>query len=239
MKKFFLFFFFCSCSSVEINKGFEKNLDFSVFKKTYCSIHFCFYSNENLPLVDISTTAQNVFYYFSLNYSFNTIDEYPYNLVVVSSTSSYSKDFLNSYDVVYYSTTNSCMISDSVTKAIVDDIFDSYKNNFSWLYYGFLEYVSSQFCPKKNLIYLNLLSKEENRITLDNLFYIDPKKISHKKAIIYYANVYNITKFLIDNYSYYRFSLFINELMKTGDLKSSSLNVFGEDIFFILKKRLI
>lgn len=237
MKRFFLLLLFFSCSSIEVNKSISENLDFSIFKKSYCTTHFCFYSNENISLSDISISAQNIFYYFNLNYSFNTINEYPYNFVVITSTS--SKDIIKDYNLIYYSTANPCRVNDAIIKVLVDDIFENYKNNYLWLYYGLLEYVSSQFCVKKNLNYTNLLSKEENKIPIDTLIYLDPQKLSYKKVNIYYANVYAIVKLLIDNYSYYRFSLFVNDLVKTGDLKSSSLNVFGDDIFFIIKRRLI
>lgn len=235
MKRIIFFIILSSCSNMKVDRSLDRNLTFTTFKNNYCSTHFCFYSNEDLPLVDISNMAQNIFYYLSLNYSFNTLDEYPYNVVVYSTSN--AKDFTKECKLLYYSTSQPCAVSSGIIAFLLNDIFEGHEGNCVWLYYGFLEYVSSQFCTQKAVEYSNILLKVENNISLEALFYLDPKKLSSSNKVIYYANVYKIVKFLIENYSYYKFSIFVNELIKTGDLKNSSLTAFGEDIIFVLKNR--
>lgn len=229
MRLAFLFFFFLfSCSSVERIDKTLKN-DFFNFLYSSCSVHFCFYSNENQSFQQIIGVAESVFNYIIINYSFEKMDEYPYTFVLTSSKT------VNSYPYVIHST-STCDITYQIIKRIADDIFSSNKELYPWLYWGFVNHTHVRFCPEREFFYSNILNSELNIMGLAGILSYRPLKEETSKDNIYYANSYLLIKNLVERYSYYTFSLFVNELFRNGDIRNSSVNIFGEDIFLIYKK---
>lgn len=221
-------FLITGCSSIRVIED-DKKSDFSQFMYSYCSLHFCFYSDTSYDLSYLGNVSENIYYYFSLNYSFNDlIDGYPYRFTVVSSTSEIESD---SKKILF--STSVCNVADRFVYAVVDDIFGDYKMLYPWLYYGFANYSISKFCKEKDTYYSQLLKSKGNNISLKTAINLDPSKLSKSEKELYYAFLSAFISSIITKYSYYKFSMFVNELIRSGDIKRSSEIIFGEDIFYI------
>ncbi|MGC9070440.1 MAG: hypothetical protein ACP5IO_03915 [Elusimicrobiales bacterium] len=200
---------------------------FSNFNHSYCSLHFCFYSDKSFNLFEIANTAENIFSYLVLNYSFsNKLNNYPYRFIVYES--SYNATLQENQTIIF--STSSCDVVVSVVYGMVSDIFGQAEKLYPWLYYGFCEYLVSHFCSDKRSYYLGILNSNSNLIPLEQLFYISPSTLEKSKLDIYYANTSSFVSYLIDKYSSYRFSVFLESLLKSGDVKNASILAFGKDI---------
>lgn len=227
MRKWLLsLFLLVSCSSIDIIDNNPKP-NYSNFIYSSCSIHFCFYSDEKLNLDSIIATSESIFNYFIINYSFDVIDEYPYMFALTTSTKT-----LSSHDFIVYSSVT-CSVSQKIIERIVNDIFSINKELYPWLYWGIVNHAYSRFCPEKESYYFNIIKNNLNKMSLSSILNYRPSKKISSQDKIYYANVYFLIRYLIDRYSFYKFSMFVKEVFKTGDVRNSSIAVFGEDIFLV------
>ncbi len=222
----FLLLLFSSCSSVEVINNMKNEAQFSKFKYSYCSVHFCFYSDETTAFFDVANIAESILNYLTQNYSFsNRIVNYPYRFVIYKSSKNIESGEKN---VIILSSSSYSLLP--VVYRIVDDIFDGKQEFYPWLYYGFSEYIFSNFFPDRKNYYSSVLNSYSNLISFKQLLYISPSTFEENRVSVYYANAFRVVEYLINTYSYYRFSIFVENLLNSGDIRNASILAFNLDI---------
>ncbi len=218
---------FSSCSSVEVINNIKTEAQFSKFRYSYCSVHFCFYSNETTSFFELANMSESIFNYLTQNYSFsNKFVDYPYQFVVYKSSENVKSGEKN---VIILSSSFSYSLLPVVYR-IVDDIFNGKQEIYPWLYYGFCEYIISNFFPDRKNYYSSILNSYSNLISFKQLLYISPSTFEKNRMNIYYANAFRLIEYLINTYSYHRFSIFVEDLLNSGDIRNASILAFNLDI---------
>ncbi|MCX7642113.1 MAG: hypothetical protein N2Z20_05725 [Elusimicrobiales bacterium] len=228
-KKCFFFLFFFSCSLSNVKEYVQNN---SSFEYKYCSVHFCFYSNENIHLKDFVTKAENIYHYFISKYSFSLPHKYPYKFFIGSGLSNFNN---KENELIYISSIE--FVSEAVISCIISEIFSHNKEIYPWLYYGFIYWVVLDF-DSSYLSYINVNKDKKINMPVEMLFNLSSDMILGKDNLFYKSNLVSLISFIINKYSYISFSLFVEDLFKTGNPRISSLNIFGKDVFLEYERML-
>ena len=233
-KSIFIFltmFMFYGCGGNVVYYKDEKNnldyLDYNLIE----TAHFIFISKsiDISKLKSFANTAENIYYSIFLEFGGNYIFMRPYKIFVyldLSEKNTYISD--QKYAEIVFSTDSVCELSKVIASLMLKDVIGDYLDLYPILYYGYITYYERNSCLSKENYYSSLISDFISK-GYDPFYLLDlsnPKNLKKEELDIYLAISSSLIKFLIERYSEFKFSIFINELRKGSSFTKAIENTY-------------